>query len=499
MATILLSMLAGSCAAPADSTVYPTPSAPLSKISPPLQASSSPSPAPTLPGVTSTAPPAPVPGQKNLYSLEAVLDYEMHLLDVDEKIHFFNNSSATLYDLVLMVDPLYYPGTFQLESLTWGDGQPVNALNQEAGWLQFPLQKALAPGEMISLSIQYQLNLPSPQPSAAVRPIPFGYTERQTNLVDWYPFVPPYVSGKGWLANPAGFYGEHLAYDMADFTVKIRLANQRPDLTVAASSPAVQDGEWLSFTHQDARNFVWSVSPYYQMLTSQSGGIKVTSYAFQGHEMANQAVLDTTVAALDLYSRLFGPYPRQEMTVVEADFLDGMEYDGLYFLSKGFYNLYSGTAGEYLVAIAAHETAHQWWYALVGNDQALEPWLDEALSTYCERLYYENLLPEALDWWWDYRVNYYKPSGWVDDSIYNPHGVNEAYRAYREAVYLNGAVFMEELRQAMGDESFFSFLSEYAAQNRYKISTKPRFFSLAQLFSKTNLQPLLEKYFLTLE
>jgi hypothetical protein len=33
---------------------------------------------------------------------------------------------------------------------------------------------------------------------------------------------------------------------------------------------------------------------------------------------------------------------------------------------------------------AAHETAHQWFYSLVGNDQARDPWLDEGLATWAE-------------------------------------------------------------------------------------------------------------------
>jgi aminopeptidase N len=221
----------------------------------------------------------------------------------------------------------------------------------------------------------------------------------------------------------------------------------------------------------------------------------VTTYAFSGQEKASQAVLTTTVEALELYSKSFGEYPRQSLNVVEADFLDGMEYDGMYFLSKGFFNLYTGTPGEYLVAIAAHETAHQWWYAMVGNDQALEPWLDEALCTYMEHIYFENLHPEALDWWWTYRINYYQPRGWVDDSIYNPHGEIQAYRAYRDAVYLNGAVFLDELRKTMGDQAFFEFLKAYAAQNRDQIATKNSFFSLANQFSQSDLMPLIKQYF----
>jgi aminopeptidase N len=181
--------------------------------------------------------------------------------------------------------------------------------------------------------------------------------------------------------------------------------------------------------------------------------------------------------------------------VVEADFLDGMEYDGLYFLSNGFYNLYTGTPAEYLVAIAAHETAHQWFYGLVGNDQANEPWLDEALCTYSEQLYYENFHPEALDWWWAYRINYYNPQGWVDTNIYNPQGVAQAYSAYRSAVYFNGAVFLEELRQTIGDSTFLPFVKEYVSTNTQKLATGQSFFSLLVQATSIDVTPILEKYF----
>jgi aminopeptidase N len=168
-----------------------------------------------------------------------------------------------------------------------------------------------------------------------------------------------------------------------------------------------------------------------------------------------------------------------------------MEYDGLYFLSNGFYNLYQGRPDEYLIAIAAHETAHQWFYAMVGNDQAIEPWLDEALCTYQERIFYENLYPEALDWWWAYRVNYYNPRGWVDGTIYNPEG----YRAYRDAIYLNGAIFLEKLRTEIGDEIFFQFLRDYANQTKDKITTGEIFFAILKDHTQMDLSALIDEYF----
>jgi aminopeptidase N len=97
---------------------------------------------------------------------------------------------------------------------------------------------------------------------------------------------------------------------------------------------------------------------------------------------------------------------------------DGMEYDGLIFLSSDFYKQYNGTARSNLATIGVHEIAHQWWFSLVGNDHALEPWLDEALSTYSERIFYENNYPANISWWWQFRVDYFKPTGYVDGSIY---------------------------------------------------------------------------------
>jgi hypothetical protein len=121
----------------------------------------------------------------------------------------------------------------------------------------------------------------------------------------------------------------------------VRIRDERPEMVVAASAGG-QDGEWRRYRHP--RSFAWSVSPEYQVFETAVGGTRVISYAFSFHASAGEAVLKTTSEALALYSELYGAYPRPLLSVVEADFLDGMEYDGLYFLSNGFYNLYQGQA-----------------------------------------------------------------------------------------------------------------------------------------------------------
>lgn len=432
------------------------------------------------------------------YQITATLDYRNHHLSVEERIEYTNTSDESIPDLVLIIEPLRYPAVFRLNRLAWEDGRSIEGIIWEVNRLRFSLPQALKPGERLALNFEYELNLPSPDPAYYGRPVPFGYTVRQTNLVDWYPFIPPYVPGQGWLVHDPWFYGEHLVYETAEFQVDFRLADAPSSatagggqaLTVAASAPASTDGEWYHYHLPVARNFALSASDMYQVLTTTVGDVTVLGYAFPFHARAGEAALKTTADALLLFNRLYGLYPHTTLSVVEADFLDGMEYDGLYFLSNGFYNLYNGSPGEYLSAIAAHETSHQWFYGLVGNDQAMEPWLDEALATYSERLFYENLYPQALDWWWEYRVRYYQPHGWVDGTIYNPEG----YRSYRDAVYLNGAMFLEDLRNRVGDQVFFAFLSDYIRRFSYQRSTTQDFFTLLRQHTAISIEDLVHLY-----
>jgi hypothetical protein len=499
LAPILAACLSSPSATPAQGeTSQPSPVADQASPLPPTPVFTQSPTAPegTLSPTVSPAPsnqtpdiPASLPNTQ--YDLTAELNYDQHHLAVTEQITYTNHTGETLNDLVLMVDPMYYPSAFELKNLAWADGQQVENGTAKTGQLHLPLRQPLAPGESLGLSLVYALSLPSPTPDPQTRPVPFGYTTKQTNLVDWYPFVAPYAPGKGWLAHPAGYFGEHLAYEASDFRVNLRLVGGRKELTVAASAPAVMDGDWRRYQINSARNFAWSVSHDYQVASEKVGDVTVLSYFFPIHPTAGQAALKTTAQALALYSELYGPYRHSTISVVEADFLDGMEYDGLYFLSNGFYNLYSGQPGDYLISIAAHETSHEWWYALVGNDQAMEPWLDEAMATYSERLFYERVYPDALSWWWTYRVDYYQPSGWVDTTIYNAG----SWRAYRDAVYLNGAHFLEDLRKLVGDTTFFAFLKDYAAQYASRIATGDDFFNLLEQHTQTDITPVVKKYF----
>jgi len=484
----LLALLAGCHQNDDPSKTTPTPTQEIIVSNTPTPDSGQ---ATSLPEPTTSATSTPPP-QNPKYTLKASYNYGLRFLSVDQVIQYTNNAGQVLNDLDLMVEPNLKPGAFRFVEFTWGDGQAVRDFSLDNNLLHLTLPQPLASSQALELHLKYELSLPAiPPPADDQRPVPFGYTDHQTNLVDWYPYVPPYVPGKGWLAHKPWFYGEHQVYPMADFDVSIQVVDPPKGLLIAASAPARQEGDTFIYTHLNARNFVFSASPYYKEFTQKVGDVTISSFSFTYDTDAGKGALQYTAEALGLFDKLFSPYPHSTMTVVEADFLDGMEYDGLYFLSRGFYNLYGGTPQGYLAAIASHETAHQWWYARVGDDQAEEPWLDEALATYSEYIFYSKLHPDYLKWWWDFRVDYYIPTGKINLALYD----YTSYRAYRDAVYLNGAHFLNDLRVLIGDDAFYAFLKDYCVQFTDRIATAQDFFDVLGKHTNKDVSSVKLKYF----
>ena len=425
------------------------------------------------------------------YILNTNIDYDAHTITVDESIYYPNRTASQLNTFVLAVVPNLWAGSFNLTNIEIDDA-PTTTYSLEGQKLEIALSSLLQPGSIIKIDIQYTLDLPFAEqedPNIS-RPRIYGYTTRQMNLTNWYPFVVPYINGE-WVLHEPWVYGEHLVYDSADYEVNISFTDFASAPIIAASGFPEQKESFIRYTIDAARTFALSASREFQVSALQVGDVTVSSYYFAFNEAAGQAALQTSAEAVQIFSDRYGPYPHKSLSLVMGDFNDGMEFSGFFYLSRDFYNLYDGTPANYLTFVAAHETAHQWWFEQVASDQALQPWVDEALSTYSERIYYESIYPDLVSWWWTYRIDFYKPQGFVDIPIYDGQG----FRPYTNAAYFQGAHFLEDLRARIGDDAFFAFVQDYYSQGGGKVVTAADFFRILGGHTSTDYSDLVRQYF----
>jgi len=400
------------------------------------------------------------------YYLDAHLDYELKTLAVAQTIIYTNNTGTALTELPLMIPPAHHPKVFSLESLQTNPAH--TQVTYDGARIDVQLDLPLAPGQQLEISLDYQLRLSQGWGTP-------GYTDRQVLLADWYPMIPPYREGTGWLIHSPGEVGEFLVYPLNHFYLNLCLKPSQPELIVAASAPLFEmQDTCYRYQVENRRNFSLAVSPFYRVASATSDLVTVRAYSFPEHAHLAQRAAERAVEAWTTFTDLLGENPRDYLSIVEAEIFDGLETDGLIYLSDWYYQTADPTPQNYFELLVVHETVHQWFYGMVHNDQALEPWLDEALATYSELLYYEIHHPTLIDWWWDDRVSAYEPEGMVNTTIYN----HRQYRPYINAVYLRGALFLQALRDEIGEEAFFTGLKTYAQPGDEDIRASADFFDV---------------------
>ena len=321
----------------------------------------------------------------------------------------------------------------------------------------------------------------------------------------WLPVI-AHRANEEWITHPVNLIGEQTVADVADWDVSIQLVNA-PDTTqiAAPGSPSLVSASSQRFVLASAREFALSISHQFEVRTATaSNGVVLEAYTLGDTQIQTDRgavdgadhALDVATRSVALFSELFSPYQGERLLVVQGDFPDGMEFSGLIFVGNSWFTNWTGNAQSYLTIITAHEVAHQWWYARIGNDQALTPWLDEALATYSEYVFYEDYDPALRDWWWQFRVYSYVPDGFadiesVDSDVYRFDNV----RAYINAVYLRGAQMLQQMREELGTDTFFDWLSAYANTGADRVVTSDTLWMLLTPQQREQTQATRTRFF----
>ncbi len=474
-------ILLASCAAPQATETLPTASVtatPSQTVQPTV--TESPSPTPT---------PLPMNGQQTVYDIQATINYYNRFIVVQSKATYTNKTSQSLNELVFVIYPAIFGNAIYIKSVTLEDGTAVTDYRWDSHRMIVPLPAPLMPGESITIVHDYELYMPD---HAGV----FGQTGRQLNLAYWYPTIPPYDETEGWLAyeialNNSSFVGEYQTFESADFNINVQFTDRAENMEVAAGALPTEVDGGLQYHLSLARTFTLVISDIYTLTERQVGNTLLRSYTFPEDGHVAEPVLNLAEESLRLFNQIYSPYEREVLSIVEVDMGINMEFDGLALIMSSFYWYYNNTPKTDLTIIIPHEIAHQWFFGLVGNNQALKPWLDEAFATYSEALFYEEYNPDHLEWYWNTRVYDHLPYGYIDQTIYLEGGVPE----YFDKVYRLGAWFLQDLRETIGDDAFYAFLKDYLQQNRYDIATEADFIRILRQHTDVDLAPVLEEYF----
>jgi aminopeptidase N len=151
-------------------------------------------------------------------------------------------------------------------------------------------------------------------------------------------------------------------------------------------------------------------------------------------------------------------------------------------------------ASIYLESTVAHEVGHQWFYALVGDDQLDDPWLDESLTQFITLQYYidrygggpANGFKSSLEGRWARVGNAKIPIGMP---VAGYQGAE-----YSAIVYGRGPLFFVALQDEMGNDAFDSFIKEYTETLSWGIAAPEYLQSLAETHCACDLQSLFDEW-----
>lgn len=227
--------------------------------------------------------------------------------------------------------------------------------------LVVPLGRRVDAGTTVTASMTWTLRLPGAVNDRIAR---IGDTVR---LGSFFPLL-AWEPGVGWATEPpTRNHAETATSPAADFTLTITAP---PELQVFATGDEGPRGSWHAVGVRDVNVVVGR----FRVVEGLSAGIPITVAVEAGVRDDPNTYLVAAVRAIDDFSRRFGPYPWDRYTIAVAPGLNGgIEYPMLVSAGTGSYG-----------RSTSHEVGHQWFYGLVGNDQARDPWLDEGLATWAE-------------------------------------------------------------------------------------------------------------------
>ena len=434
------------------------------------------------------------------YNLALTYTADPPTLAGSQDVVYFNRQAAPLNEIYFRLFANYpdYGAKITVASVSVNGATVTPILEAKDTALRVPLSKPLAPNASVNLHLDFTLTIPHVSKS---RYTDFGASDTVTMLPSFYPLIPGY-DAKGWHIEVPPPYGDLVYADASFYAVTLTAPAA---ITIIASGTTIDTRDNGNSTKTwkiigaPMRDFDINLTTQLQKVSDTVNGITVNSYYEPSDADAGKKTLRFTMDALRVFQARFGAYPYTEFDVVETPISAlGIEYPGIIVLARSMYK--DPREADTLEFVVAHETSHQWWYALVGDDQVNYPWVDESLAQYSEVVYAEDLHGKAAGQSLarSYFGEVYKrvQSAGRDATVNQPVAAFTE-ESYSDIVYGKGPLFYDAIRKKMGDENFLKFLKTYADRYRYKVAFPEDILKTAEEVCACNLHTEYQQWILS--
>lgn len=361
-------------------------------------------------------------------------------------------------------------GYHRINSLTQ-DGESVD-YEVDGTILVVTLNEAIEPGENSTFEMEFNSQVPR-----QVRRSGWDNAEGvEFSMSQWYPKMSEYDKD-GWHPNPyvgREFYGIYGSFDVeisidSSYTMGATGYLQNPqeighNYQVEGAEVERGDGGKLTW-HWKADNvhdFFWGADPDFFHTKKQVPNGPMLHFLYQQDSVATNAEQRTqqqltenwerlpefTSRAFQFMSENFGKYPYEQFTVIQGGD-GGMEYP------MGTLITGNRSFGS-LVGVTVHEFIHNWYYGVLGTNESRFPWMDEGFTTYTSALTMNHIFDAGNE---DPSQGSYggyfalQRSGQFE--ALDTHADHyETNRGYGTASYSTGAVFLNQLRYIVGNDTF---------------------------------------------
>jgi hypothetical protein len=268
------------------------------------------------------------------------------------------------------------------------DGNP-----EDRTVLVVPLPAPVAPGGTVEVAMDWRSKFPRTFART-------GFRGNFFQAAHWFPKLGVFQGADGWNCHQfhsnTEFFSDYGVYDVAITTPEAFVVGStglqvgEPRLTGEGEDGAVT----RRFHQADVHAFTWTASPDYRVATDRfevPGLPPVDLRLLYQPEHEDQVArhLEATKHTLELYGTWYGPYPYPQLTVVDPAWesgAGGMEYPTLFTAGTRIFNPPGGGSPE---GVTIHEAGHQFWYAIVGDNEFEDAWIDEGLNTFSTARAYE--------------------------------------------------------------------------------------------------------------